>query len=92
MDMAHAIVIQVKFTGDPEEGMERLDNFVVPLAKSQPGFQRGTWMHKDDTRTGTSVLVFDTEEHAIAAAEAMQPPPDGPTLIDWAVYEIARDI
>ncbi len=67
-----------------------LDEVVVPLAKAQPGFQRGTWMH-NEAMTGTGVIVFDTEEHTSAAVEALQPPPGGPTVINCAVFEIARD-
>jgi len=47
-------------------------------------------MH-NDTNTGTGVIVFDTEEHATAAVAALQPPPGGPTVINCAVFEIARE-
>jgi hypothetical protein len=89
--VAHAIVMQVNLVGDPEEGMKRLDDVVVPLAKAQPGFQRGTWMHNEAMK-GTGVIVFDTEEHASAAVAALQPPPGGPTVINCDVFEIARDV
>ena len=39
--------------------------------------------------TGTGVMVFDTEEHATAAMEVLKPPPDGPTIINCDVFEIA---
>ena len=89
--MAHAVVMQVTLTGDRDEGMKMLDEIVVPLAKAQPGFQRGTWMHSQ-AMTGTGVMVFDTEEHATAAMEVLKPPPDGPTIINCDVFEIARDV
>ena len=88
--MAHAIVMQVNLVGDSEEGMKMLDEVVIPLAKAQPGFQRGTWMNQEST-IGTGVIVFDTEEHAAAAVGPLQPPPGGPTVINCAVYEIARE-
>ena len=88
--MSHAVVMQVNLVGDPAEGMKMLDEIVVPLAKAQPGFERGTWMH-NDAMTGTGVIVFDTEEHASAALDALQPPPGGPTVINCAVFEIARE-
>jgi hypothetical protein len=90
--MPHAIVMQVNLVGDPDEGMKMLDEVVVPQAKAQPGFQRGTWMHNVDTMIGTGVIAFDTEEHASAAMAALQPPPGGPTIINCAVFEIARDV
>jgi hypothetical protein len=83
--------MQVNLVGDPAEGMKMLDEVVVPQAKAQPGFQRGTWMHSA-AMTGTGVIVFDTEEHAISAMAALQPPPGGPTVINCAVFEIARDV
>jgi len=89
--MAYAVVMQVNLVGDPEEGMRMLDEVVVPQAKAQPGFQRGTWMH-NASMTGTGVIVFDTEEHASAAMQALQPPPGGPTVINCAVFEVARDV
>lgn len=90
-NVAHAVVMQVNLVGNREEGMKMLDEIVVPHAKAQPGFQRGTWMH-NDAMVGTGVMVFDTEEHAIAAMDALQPPPGGPTVISCAVFEIARDV
>ena len=89
--MAHAVVMQVSLVGDRDEGMKMLDEIVVPQAKAQPGFQRGTWMH-NEAMTGTGVIVFDTEEHASAAMSALQPPPGGPTVINCAVFEVARDV
>ena len=88
--MAHAVVMQVNLVGDAEEGMKMLDEVVIPLAKAQPGFQRGTWMH-NEAGTGTGVMVFDTEDHASAAMNALQPPPGGPTVINCAVFQIARE-
>ena len=41
---------------------------------------------RSDGRDGCD-MVFDTEEHASAAMEAMQPPPGGPTVINCAVFE-----
>ncbi len=90
MKVAHAVVMQVNLVGDPGEGIKMLDEVVIPQAKAQPGFQRGTWMHSK-AMTGTGVMVFDNEDHASAAMEALQPPPGGPTVINCAVFEIARE-
>jgi len=89
--MSHAVVLHVKLAGDPAEGTKMLDEVVVPLAKAQPGFQRGTWMHNEGGTDGTGVIVFDTSEHATAAMAAMQPPPGGPTLISVEVLTVARE-
>ncbi len=89
--MSHAVVLQVTLTGDAEEGMKLLDELVIPLAKSQPGFERGMWMHSE-AMTGTGVIVFDTSEHASAALETLKPPPGGPALLNSAVFNIAREV
>jgi hypothetical protein len=89
--VSYAVVMQVNLVGDAAEGMKLLDEVVIPHAKEQPGFQRGTWMH-NEARTGTGVIVFDTEGHASAAMDALQPPPGGPTVINCAVFEVAREV
>lgn len=91
-NVAHAVVMQVNLVGDAVEGMKILDEVVIPGAKALTGFQRGTWMHTSDAKTGTGVIVFDTAEHASAAMEALQPPPGGPTIIHCAVFEVAREV
>ena len=83
--------MQVNLTGDAVEGMKMLDELVIPLAKAQPGFQRGMWMHSD-AMTGTGVMVFETAEQASTAMEALKPPPGGPTVINCAVFQIAREV
>jgi len=89
--MAHAVVLHVKLAGDTAEGTKMLDEVVVPMAKAQPGFHRGTWMHNEAGTDGTGVIVFDTSEHATAAMAVMQPPPGGPTVISAAVLAVARE-
>ena len=86
--MAHAVIMQVKLPdgGNSEEGRRMLEDMVVPNAKSQTGFQSGTWMNSDGD--GTGVVVFDTEEHARAAQEALKPPPGGPELVSSVIAEV----
>ncbi len=58
-----------------------------PHATSQPGFQKGIWMHSADY-TGLAIVVFDTAANAEAAASALEPPPSGPVLISRTVYKV----
>jgi hypothetical protein len=37
---------------------------------------------------GTGVVVFDTEEHARAAQEALKPPQGGPELVSSVIAEV----
>jgi hypothetical protein len=90
--MTHVLVMQVKLPqdGDPDEAQTMLKDVVVPHAKSQAGFQRGTWMH-DDAGNGMGVVAFATAENAEAAKDALKPPPGGPQLVSSTVYEIAAE-
>ena len=87
--MTYAMVMQVKFdgSGTKEDGIKMLEEFVMPHAKSQPGFDSGIWMRSLNVN-GLGVVVFDTEENAKAAAEALKPPPGGPELVSAEVYEV----
>lgn len=89
----HAVVMQVKFAEDtdPDAQMRMLNDLVVPHAKSQPGFQRGTWMH-EGTQMGLGVVVFDTAEAAAAAKEVLKPPPGGPELVSSEVFEVGAHV
>jgi uncharacterized protein YdiU (UPF0061 family) len=86
--MAHAVIMQVKLPdgGNSEEGRRMLEEMVVPNAKAQTGFQSGTWMNS--AGDGTGVVVFDTEDNARAAQEALKPPPDGPALVSSVIAEV----
>ncbi len=89
--MAHAVVMQVKLPedGESEEGLRMLRDQVVPHARAQAGFLRGTWMNA--AGTGMGVVVFDTAEHAAAAKDVLKPPPGGPELVSSSVYEVGAE-
>ena len=89
--MAHAVVMRVKFREGqtPEDGQRMLEDVVIPMAKSQSGFQSGTWLH-DGKGHGMGVIVFDTAESAESAQDALKPPlgGPGPELISSDLYEV----
>jgi hypothetical protein len=62
----HAVVVDVEIH-DREEARKGLEEQVLPMIKSAPGFVAGYWIQLDDTH-GTSVVVCDTEENALAGA------------------------
>ena len=89
--MSHAVVLQVKLShASPEEAESMLKELVVPMAKAQPGFEKGIWMRSADNN-GLGVVVFDTAENAETAASALKPPPGGPELISSTVYEVGAE-
>ena len=63
-----------------DEATELLNNYTVPMVKQAPGFVSGTWARSDDGTRGQSVLLFESEETAKAAAERAPtgPPPGAP--------------
>ena len=62
----HAVVVRVK-VANSERAQQRLREEVVPQVSSAPGFQAGYWTREGDS--GLSMVVFDTEENARAAAD-----------------------
>jgi hypothetical protein len=87
--MSHAVVINVNLPADgtPEDGVKMLNEMVIPQARSQEGFQSGTWMN--DHGKGMGVVLFDTEEHANAAKNNLKPPVGATTtFVSSSVYEV----
>ena len=60
----HAVVADVEIR-DQEAARKNLEEQVLPMIKGAPGFVAGYWIRLDDTH-GTSVVVFDTKEQALA--------------------------
>jgi hypothetical protein len=62
----HAVLIRVKIS-DPGSATSELTENVVPSVKQAPGFVAGYWTRSDNE--GVSLVVFESEEQANAAAE-----------------------
>ncbi len=86
--MAHAVVIRVKVDPDSDVGHRHsiLNDYVIPEARSLPGFKKGMWMN-DGAGTGTCVLVFDSEPNAQSAIPPMTRD-GGPPVIDVGVHAV----
>jgi len=86
----HAVVVRVTID-DPANAQDELRNTVVPRVSSAPGFRAGYWTRAEDggTENGMSMIVFDSEENARAAAERIpQSLPQGVSLEDVQVREV----
>ncbi|HEX2086657.1 MAG TPA: hypothetical protein VHF89_13320 [Solirubrobacteraceae bacterium] len=69
----HAVIVEVDVSGaDRETALQRLREEIVPRVSSLPGFQSGTWLRPNQDAHGFSLLVFDSEENARSASEAVQ--------------------
>jgi hypothetical protein len=62
----HAVVVRVTIL-DQDPADRVLQDEVVPAVSQSPGFVAGYWTRKDGT--GLSMIVFDSEGAANAAAE-----------------------
>jgi hypothetical protein len=90
--MGCAVLLQVVI--DPNSDIEHrhsiLNQFVIPAAKSLPGFLRGTWMN-DGSGVGTCIAIFDTEANAKAAVTALTPE-GGPPVIGVGIHEVEVEV
>ena len=68
---------------DREKGRTYLKEHGIPRVSQAPGFVGAYWVALDDN-TGASVVVFETEEGAQAAAEQLRtnPPPSEAVTIN----------
>jgi len=90
----YAILIEVDTTGqpDPAVGLKALQEQIVPAARQAPGFQGGYWLRPLEDGKGTSVEVFDTEENARTALQALavgSSPVPGVTVVRSEVRAVA---
>jgi hypothetical protein len=67
----HAVLVRVSI-GDVDVAHKGLTEQVVPRVSSAPGFVAGYWTRSEDGTNGLSMLVFESEEAARAAAEQVR--------------------
>ena len=69
----HAVVVRVAI-GDREQAEPALRNEVVPRVSQAPGFKAGYWTASDEggQTNGISMVIFDSEENARAAADRVR--------------------
>jgi hypothetical protein len=72
-------------TGQPRS--EALADLRVSLVRRAPGFVNAYWLAPVDG-IGLSVIVFETKEHAEAAARYPVPPLPGVTVLEAEVREV----
>lgn len=90
----HAVLIEVDTSGQPdrEAGLKYLREEIVPGVSRAPGFQAGYWLRPLEDAKGTSLVLFDTEENAEAASQALgvgSSPAPGVTVTRREIREVA---
>ena len=88
----HAVVARVTI-GDFEQAGPDLRERIVPRVKGAPGFVTGYWTRAEDGTNGLSMLVFESEDQARAAAEMIRngPPPATVTFESVEVREVVAN-
>jgi hypothetical protein len=89
----HAVLIEVDTSGQPdrEAGLRYLRDEIVPGVSRAPGFQAGYWLRPLEDAKGTSLVLFDTEQNAEAASQALSvgsSPAPGVTVTRREVREV----
>lgn len=84
----HAVVIRSTLH-DSEQAGKVLREEGIPRLSQAPGFVAGQWV-KLDERTGTSMLTFESEETARAAAEMLRANPPAGSAITINSIEIGE--
>jgi hypothetical protein len=72
----HAVVVKVELPegGTIEQGRKQLEADVIPMVKASPGFVAGYWLSPPTGREGLSIVLYQDEQSARAAAENITPP------------------
>jgi len=82
----HAVVVRLTINDLPAD-LDALREQVVPQASRAPGFVTGYWTRKGNT--GLSMIVFDSEAAAEAAAQTLTASmPDVASVEDIEVREV----
>jgi hypothetical protein len=67
----HAVVVRVT-VNDFETARKNLEQQVVPRVSQAPGFVAGYWTRSQDGTNGLAMVLFDSEESANGATEAIR--------------------
>jgi hypothetical protein len=82
----YAIVANVRVE-NPDEARLLLPEAREALVSRAPGIVSVYWLEPIDG-IGTSILIFETKEHADEAAQYPLPPMPGVTLLDLTIREV----
>jgi hypothetical protein len=85
----HAVVLNVT-VNDQDAARAELRDQIVPQVSGTPGFVAGYWVGLDGGR-GTSVVVFESEAAARAAAAQAQSPGGSVTFDSVEVGEVVAN-
>ena len=87
---AVAVTVSISEDADAQEVTTHLREKIVPTVSQMPGFVAGYWVRLEGGNQGRSVIVFESEDGARGAKDAIQPAP-GVTLDSVDVGEVVAN-
>jgi hypothetical protein len=93
--MTFAAVTYVDLEGwNPAQGLEMLNDMLVPRLKAMPGFQSARFLRSPDGMTGFGTAVCDSQGHARECLSAMtdERPAGAPRVTSSAIYEVVLEV
>jgi hypothetical protein len=93
--MTFAAVTYVDLEGrDPAQGLEMLNDMLVPRLKTMPGFQSARFLRSQDGKTGIGSAICDSQGHAQECLNAMtvERPAGAPVVTIASIYEIVLEV
>ncbi len=91
----HAVIVTATIEPDrAQEAQAQLEANVLPRVKETPGLVAGYWTRSGDGQRGLSLVLFESEQAARAAAELPRsmPPPDFVTIDSVEVREVIAQV
>jgi heme-degrading monooxygenase HmoA len=87
----NAVVVRVT-VNDREAAYQGLSEDVVPAVSQAPGFVAGYWTRKEGSDQGLSMIIFESEDAANAAAGRIRSmAPEAVTVDDVEVREVVAN-
>ena len=83
----HAVVVKVNIS-DVEPAEAALREQIVPRVSQAPGFVTGHWTRSQDQSNGISMIVFESEDAARAAAQQIQEQGPGAPGVELESVEV----
>ena len=88
----YGVLVELEIEVDrADEAIAFLNNVAVPMIRQGAGFHSGTWMRSLDGLRTRSLILYEDEQSASAAADRARqgPPPGSPTrFVSAEVFEV----
>jgi hypothetical protein len=93
--MTFAAVTYVDLEGrDAAQGLQILNDMLVPRLKAMPGFQSARFLRSQDGNTGIGTAICDSQAHAQECLNAMttERPAGTPVVTSAAIFEVVLEV